>query len=199
MRLGVCLIANIIRCVRCTAVRKSLVHRSAMVCSTAVRRLCSTAVHRLRSTAVRKLCSTAVRKLCSIAVRKLRSTAVRKLRSTAVRKLCSIAVRRLYSTAVRRLRCTAVRKLHITAVRRLYITAVRRLYSTAVRTRKPAAFSFTGVRPISATIDRLGCKHPICLLLRWHCSLLSWTLYHKYLKNIWYLIIFVFLFIISLL
>ncbi len=159
MRLGVCLIANIIRCVRCTAVRKSLVHRSAMVCSTAVRRLCSTAVHRLRSTAVRKLCS----------------TAVRKLRSTAVRKLCSIAVRRLYSTAVRRLRCTAV------------------------RTRKPAAFSFTGVRPISATIDRLGCKHPICLLLRWHCSLLSWTLYHKYLKNIWYLIIFVFLFIISLL
>ncbi len=175
MRLGVCLIANIIRCVRCTAVRKSLVHRSAMVCSTAVRRLCSTAVHRLRSTAVRKLCSTAVRKLCSIAVRKLRSTAVRKLRSTAVRKLCSIAVHRLYSTAVRRLRCTAV------------------------RTRKPAAFSFTGVRPISATIDRLGCKHPICLLLRWHCSLLSWTLYHKYLKNIWYLIIFVFLFIISLL
>ena len=159
MRLGVCLIANIIRCVRCTAVRKSLVHRSAMVCSTAVRRLCSTAVHRLRSTAVRKLCS----------------TAVRKLRSTAVRKLCSIAVRRLYSTAVRRLRCTAV------------------------RTRKPAAFSFTGVRPISATIDRLGCKHPICLLLYWHCSLLSWTLYHKYLKNIWYLIIFVFLFIISLL
>ena len=151
MRLGVCLIANIIRCVRCTAVRKSLVHRSAMVCSTAVRRLCSTAVHRLRSTAVRMLCS------------------------TAVRKLCSIAVHRLSSTAVRRLRCTAV------------------------RTRKPAAFSFTGVRPISATIDRLGCKHPICLLLRWHCSLLSWTLYHKYLKNIWYLIIFVFLFIISLL